>query len=162
MGTNPPSTTSHFSGELKESFLERTPFSGPEFLSHGVVCFVSTVSFWDHQIESLSLADGRVLTKQKVVSELTHGTKLTTSRARAQKNYTRRWCLFLGTILFEVANSFGNVYGFHSLLKYFYNAFNSRLNHVLDTTLCCYQTSFRFDSGVITVLLCFSNTFSRH
>ena len=33
---------------------EKTPFSGPVFhgLSRGVVCFVPTVSFWNHQIEA--------------------------------------------------------------------------------------------------------------
>ena len=49
---------------------EKTLFSGKvsDCLSCGVVLFVPTVSFWNHQIEASHWLMGRVLANQKVVS----------------------------------------------------------------------------------------------
>ena len=53
--TYDPSHLSKGPSDLKQNGTqEKTPFSGPVFhgLSRGVVCFVPTVSFWNHQIEA--------------------------------------------------------------------------------------------------------------
>ena len=66
---------------------EKTPFSCPVFhcLSCGVVRFVPTVSFWNHQIEASHWLKEEFWPIRKWFLELTLGTKQTTPRARAQK-----------------------------------------------------------------------------
>ena len=85
---------------------KRHHFSGPVFhgLSCGVVRFVPTVSFWNHHNRSFSLADGRVLTYQKVVSGANTRNKTDNTTCKGTKNPSRKLCFFLGSILFEVAS----------------------------------------------------------
>jgi len=66
---------------------EKTPFSCPVFhcLSCGVVRFVPTVSFWNHQIEASHWLMEEFWPVRKWFLELTLGTKRTTPHAGAQK-----------------------------------------------------------------------------
>ena len=71
---------------------EKTTFSGPVFhgLSCGVVRFVPTVSFWNHQIEA-----SHWLKKGEFWPAITWN-KMDRTTRKDTKNYNRNRCLFLG------------------------------------------------------------------
>ena len=84
---------------------EKTPFSGPLFLAFLLVwlVFFPTVGFWNHQIEASHWLVEEFWPKFFPGSNTQDKTDHTT--CKGNKN-TRTLCLFLGSILFELANPF--------------------------------------------------------